>query len=472
MTLDLERQLNEYAEILDSTLPVLEAGTVIEAGGIYPVVESRGRGWSVLAKRPWLAAAAALLVVLVLIGGTSLIFSGDGGVSPADDPVEEPVVTPTTQASVTTVAGDEAAVIPGVDGSVYVSARWMNTGFATQEEIGGPIERVEQVWYLDAEMWRIEKPVWRQGDSTELEGDVTIFANNQLFEYRAMSNTFEIVEQDPAEPDLHPAVDIEFVYDCDQGGCTRTLNGDRWEDCTITENVVVLGSATVEYDCTRPPEWNDNETETVTLNIDETGRTLKGVLTHTTETGDLSILEYEILELDLNPIFPASLFEFECPTEDCRDIAIPLDPVEHPLVGQPVPEVSGELRNGGPFDIADHRGERIILLLWASWCPPCTDELATLEAFSATASDVTIVTGAVFDQPTDVAAVIDDMSIALPVIDLYTRNLTQGSYLAEQWSGSGIPILAFIDENGTIVAVHPEARGIEGLTNTLQQLGW
>ena len=469
MTVDLERQLQAYADILDSTLPVMEADAVIVAAGTTPVVEPRRTGWPPFVRRPWLVAAGALLVVLVAIGGASLLFSGGGDVSPADDPVDEPLVTPTTEASVTTAAGGDATVIPGVEGSVYVSARWLHTGFATQEEIGGPIERVEQVWYLDDGTWRREVPVWRAGDSNELEGNVTVVSNGQRFEYRAITNSFYFEESDSVEPDL--TRDSDFLFVCGDNGCDRE-DGDHWDQCTTTENVTVLGRSTAEYACTRAPEWNPNEVETVTLNIDETGRTLRGVLTHTTEAGEESILTYEIIEIDLNPTFTSDQFEFECPTQDCRDEATPADPVQHPLAGQPVPEVTGDLLTGGTFDIADHRGERVILLLWASWCPPCTDELTTLEEFSATSPDIAIVTGAVLDQPTDVEAVINDLSLTLPVIDLYTQNLTQGNYLADQWSSSGIPILAFIDETGTIVAIHPEARGIDGIVNTLEQLGW
>ena len=44
------------------------------------------------------------------------------------------------------------------------------------------------------------------------------------------------------------------------------------------------------------------------------------------------------------------------------------------------PDLVGDTLDGGTFSLADHRGEVVVLNVWASWCAPCRAEAPTLEA--------------------------------------------------------------------------------------------
>ena len=44
------------------------------------------------------------------------------------------------------------------------------------------------------------------------------------------------------------------------------------------------------------------------------------------------------------------------------------------------PELTGETLDGGTFSLAEHRGEVVVLNVWASWCAPCRAEAPTLES--------------------------------------------------------------------------------------------
>ncbi|MFM9136199.1 MAG: TlpA family protein disulfide reductase [bacterium] len=53
-----------------------------------------------------------------------------------------------------------------------------------------------------------------------------------------------------------------------------------------------------------------------------------------------------------------------------------LDPTQR----QPAPALAGPTLEGGTWDLADHRGEVVVLNVWASWCAPCRAEAPVLQA--------------------------------------------------------------------------------------------
>jgi cytochrome c biogenesis protein CcmG, thiol:disulfide interchange protein DsbE len=51
------------------------------------------------------------------------------------------------------------------------------------------------------------------------------------------------------------------------------------------------------------------------------------------------------------------------------------------LVGTMAPALHVTSFGGEPFDLADHRGQVVIINYWASWCVPCRQEMPELDKY-------------------------------------------------------------------------------------------
>ncbi|HEX9333586.1 MAG TPA: TlpA disulfide reductase family protein, partial [Anaerolineales bacterium] len=50
-------------------------------------------------------------------------------------------------------------------------------------------------------------------------------------------------------------------------------------------------------------------------------------------------------------------------------------------VSFPAPKLTLTDTQGISHSLADYRGQIVLVNLWATWCPPCKEEMPTLEAF-------------------------------------------------------------------------------------------
>jgi len=60
-------------------------------------------------------------------------------------------------------------------------------------------------------------------------------------------------------------------------------------------------------------------------------------------------------------------------------------------VGVPLPPLVLEKMSGGRLDLEAFRGKVVLLDLWASWCPPCKEEMPVLDDMAARLADIGVV---------------------------------------------------------------------------------
>jgi thiol-disulfide isomerase/thioredoxin len=60
-----------------------------------------------------------------------------------------------------------------------------------------------------------------------------------------------------------------------------------------------------------------------------------------------------------------------------------INSIDRSHAGTPAPKVVFEKRGGGKTSLADFRGQRVLVNLWATWCAPCIAEMPDLDRMAA-----------------------------------------------------------------------------------------
>lgn len=118
----------------------------------------------------------------------------------------------------------------------------------------------------------------------------------------------------------------------------------------------------------------------------------------------------------------------------------------------PAPDLVGETLDGSTFRLADHRGEVVVLNVWASWCAPCRAEAPGLAALAREYDGKGVQFAGLDTRDSDVSAraFVDRFGIPYPnVIDRDGQlQLLFGDSLPPQ----AIPSTLVIDSEGRVAA--------------------
>ncbi|WP_412061268.1 TlpA family protein disulfide reductase [Rubrivirga sp. IMCC45206] len=83
----------------------------------------------------------------------------------------------------------------------------------------------------------------------------------------------------------------------------------------------------------------------------------------------------------------------------------------------PAPDFELPTRSGEPFRLSDHRGEVVVLNLWATWCPPCRREMPDFVALhnELSGQGLTVVGVALDDDWDAVGPFADALDVTYPI---------------------------------------------------------
>jgi cytochrome c biogenesis protein CcmG/thiol:disulfide interchange protein DsbE len=122
---------------------------------------------------------------------------------------------------------------------------------------------------------------------------------------------------------------------------------------------------------------------------------------------------------------------------------------QSPLLGKPVPEISGRDLNGQPVRLSGLQGRWVLVNFFASWCVPCHQEHPELERFLArhsAAGDATVLGVIVDDTAANARSFFAANGGSWPVVD------DPDGQVALDFGVRGPPESFLVAPDGTVMA--------------------
>ncbi len=130
-------------------------------------------------------------------------------------------------------------------------------------------------------------------------------------------------------------------------------------------------------------------------------------------------------------------------------------------VGEPAPDFALRTLDGRTVRLADYRGKTVIVNFWASWCPPCRQEMPEFEALyreRRAAGDLVVLAldYRPLDSERDVQRFLDSVAatgqpLTFPIVlDVEGEVAAQYGVAPRGARQATLPVSFFVDRNGVV----------------------
>ncbi|HZW02714.1 MAG TPA: TlpA disulfide reductase family protein [Anaerolineaceae bacterium] len=120
-----------------------------------------------------------------------------------------------------------------------------------------------------------------------------------------------------------------------------------------------------------------------------------------------------------------------------------------PAVGATISDFTLVDLAGETVQLSDYRGQVVVLNFWATWCPPCIEEMPLLEQYYQDNKDRLVVLAINYEEGRSlVEPFTADLSITFPVL------LDEGGDVIRQYYVRSFPTTYFVDAEGVLRAQH------------------
>lgn len=110
------------------------------------------------------------------------------------------------------------------------------------------------------------------------------------------------------------------------------------------------------------------------------------------------------------------------------------------------PEINLHTLSGDSVSLADYRGKVVLVNLWATWCPPCREEMPTLNAFYEKYKANEFVLVAINQEETKdvVQPFVDELKLSFPVW------LDESAQAERDFNTMNLPSSYVVDRDGRV----------------------
>lgn len=121
-----------------------------------------------------------------------------------------------------------------------------------------------------------------------------------------------------------------------------------------------------------------------------------------------------------------------------------------PVVGEPAPEFVLESRGGGEVSLSDLRGEVVLINFWATWCPPCRQEMPLLDQIHSRYEPLGFtLLGVNVEQDSRLAdRFLEDVPVNFPIL------LDPEEQVSKLYEVPAMPTTVIVDRKGTVRYIH------------------
>jgi len=150
--------------------------------------------------------------------------------------------------------------------------------------------------------------------------------------------------------------------------------------------------------------------------------------------------------------------------------SVPVTEIASPIIGKTRPEFAMMDIEGNVRNIKDWDGQVVLLNFWATWCPPCLEEIpGFIEIQQQLDNRGFQIIGVAVDNEENVREFANEMAMNYPIL----AGEMEAIELSQKYGNSigGLPFSAIIDKNGKVTHTITGELSKERLLSILKQLG-